>query len=442
MTTTPAADTSFEALLRFLYESHGSDFTGYKRSSLMRRVQKRLDQLHLDSYDEYVDYLEVHPDEHGVLLDTILINVTAFFRDAAAWEYLRAEVLPKLVQQTNGDEQIRVWSGGCASGEEAYTIAMLMAEHLGAEAFKQRVKIYATDVDEEALTHARAATYTAKQASAVPAKLLTRYFTHAGNRYTFHKDLRRIVIFGRHDLLQDAPISRIDALFRRNTQMYFNAEAQGRILSRLHFALREGGVIVLGKAEMLLTHANLFVPVDLKRRIFTRSAKTTMRERLLALGVQNGNAPANNGLGNGNDPTNGERVGAVLRDSAFETGAVAQIVVDDAGRLVLANEKARSLFSLSTRDVGRPLQDLEISYRPVELRSVIEQVYTEQRAIGIKDVVRSTAAGDQSFEVDVIPLLEGANKLGVSVTFNDVSPHKRLQNELKTAKKELEGAYE
>ena len=158
--------------------------------------------------------------------------------------------------QAGPTQPLRVWSAGCASGEEAYTLAMVLAEMLGPTEFRDRVKIYATDVDEEALTQARQASYTEREVRGVPPELLERYFEPTGGRYVFRKDLRRSVIFGRNDLVQDAPISRIDLLVCRNTLMYFNAETQARILARFHFALADGGVLFLGKAEMLLSHGS------------------------------------------------------------------------------------------------------------------------------------------------------------------------------------------
>src|SRR6185312_12230538 len=146
-------------------------------------------------------------------------------------------------------QPVRVWSAGCASGEETYSIAMVLAEAMEREAFRARVKIYATDADEDALNQARAATYSAAQVENVPADLLSRYFTRDGDRYVFDKDLRRSVIFGRHDLVQDAPISRVHLLMCRNALMYFNTEAQAKIVQRFHFALTDDGVLFLGKAE-------------------------------------------------------------------------------------------------------------------------------------------------------------------------------------------------
>src|SRR5262249_20936123 len=148
------------------------------------------------------------------------------------------------------DDPIRIWTAGCASGEEAYTLAIMFAEALGVERFQKRVKIYATDVDEDALARARQASYSLKDMEPLPPWLREKYFDQSGARFVFRSDPRRAVIFGRHDLLQDAPISHLDLLVCRNTLMYFNAEAQGRILTRFHFALSDEGFLFLGKAEM------------------------------------------------------------------------------------------------------------------------------------------------------------------------------------------------
>jgi two-component system CheB/CheR fusion protein len=245
-------DLKFDRLLQFLQQQRGFDFTGYKRPSLMRRVARRMQVAGVDGFDNYIDYLEVHPEEYAQLFNTILINVTSFFRDEAAWEYVKQEVVPQLLQAKGQNDHVRIWSAGCASGQEAYTIAILFAEAMGPEAFRERVKVYGTDADEEALNQARLAGYTQKDLEAVDPQLVQRYFEAAGGRYTFRPDLRRAVIFGRHDIVQDAPISRLDLLVCRNTLMYFNAETQARILQRFHFALNSdgngNGYLFLGRA--------------------------------------------------------------------------------------------------------------------------------------------------------------------------------------------------
>ncbi len=266
----PAALAEFESLLAYLKQSRGFDFSAYKRSSLMRRVLVRMQTIGAKGFASYLDTLQMDPEEFPRLFDTILINVTSFFRDTAPWECLRDEILPRLVGPPAAGDSLRVWSAGCASGEEAYSIAILLAEAMGFDAFRERVKIYATDVDEEALRQARRAVYGRRVAEHVPAPLLAKYFDRQDDRYTVIKELRRSVIFGRHDLLQDAPISRVDLLICRNCLMYFNTEAQTRILGRFHFALSSRGTLFLGKAETLLAQSAMFEAADMKRRIFVK----------------------------------------------------------------------------------------------------------------------------------------------------------------------------
>ncbi|GAB4346151.1 MAG: hypothetical protein Kow0099_27090 [Candidatus Abyssubacteria bacterium] len=261
-------DEQLEALLQFIKGNRGFDFTGYKRSSLTRRITKRMQSVNIDTFGDYRDYLEVTPDEFVHLFNTILINVTKFFRDPGAWEFLSKEVLPDLIQRKSPHEQIRCWSVGCASGEEAYTIAMVLAEAL--EKPENHIKIYATDVDEEALAQGRHGMYTADQLENVPAELREKYFEQAGEKYVFSKELRRSVIFGINDVVQNAPISHLDLLVCRNALMYFNAETQNRILACFHVALNDHGILFLGKAVTMLSRAHLFRPINLKWRIFRK----------------------------------------------------------------------------------------------------------------------------------------------------------------------------
>jgi two-component system, chemotaxis family, CheB/CheR fusion protein len=425
-----------EILLDYLRRSRGFDFTGYKRTSLGRRIERRMQTVGADSYLGYLDHLEVDPEEFTHLFNTILINVTSFFRDPPAWEYLSAEILPKLAADKRDDEPIRVWSAGCASGEEAYTLAMAIAEALGPEVVRERVKIYATDVDEDALNEARQARYTDKHVDGVPPELLERYFERNGQGdgqgYVFSKELRRSVIFGRHDLIQDAPISRIDLLVCRNTLMYLNSDTQSNVLARFSFALREGGYLFLGKAEMLLAHSNLFTAVDLKRRVFRKVPGATLRERLMVLAEAGERQPGSPG------PREDR-----IRDAALEAGTDAQIVVDAAGFLVMANTRARALFDLGADDLGRPFQDLELSYRPLELRSKIQQAYLERRPSPVHEVEWPARGGEVThLEVQVVPLTDGNQVLlGASVSFVDVTRSRRYKEELEHANQGLEDAY-
>ncbi|MEV8503226.1 CheR family methyltransferase [Actinoplanes sp. NPDC051475] len=425
-----SVDPDFETLLLYLKESRGFDFTGYKRSSLMRRVNRRMSQVAAADYPEYLDYLQVHPDEFTLLFNTILINVTGFFRDPDAWSYLRTQVLEPMVANGAPGQPLRVWSAGCASGEEAYTLAILLAEIMGADAFRERVKIYATDVDEEQLNEARQATFGQREMQAVPPELTGRYFEQTGNRFTFRKDLRRSVIFGRNDLVQDAPISRIDLLTCRNTLMYFNAETQAKILSRFHFALANGGVLFLGKAEMLLSHGTLFTPMDLKRRVFLRVPRVTPIA---------GPAFA--------EPLPEAAVGVAgldeLRTEAFAGSPLAQLGLASDGSVALTNRSLEKLFGVSSRDIGRPFRDLDLSYRPAELRRYIERAQLERRTLRITDIEYGRNGDLTHLEVEVSPLTgSDGSLLGVNLIFHDVTAARRLQEELEHANQQLEAAYE
>ena len=423
---------TLETLLEYLRMSRGFDFTGYKRPSLARRVTKRVQALNLQGFGDYLDYLEVHPEEFATLFNTMLINVSSFFRDAPAWECLRADILPKLLAAKTAGP-IRVWSAGCAGGQEAYSLAIAFAELLGTEAFCQRVKIFATDVDEDALSQARQGSYSLEDLEPLPAGLREKYFERAAARYVFLNGLRRAIIFGRLDLIADAPISRLDLLACRNTLIYFNLETQRQILERFHFALDETGFLFLGRAEMLLMHANLFTPVNLRQRIFVRTPKVALAEHPTF-------------LAQADDHEAGTRMSheVRLRALAIDAISVAQVVVDANDTIVLANEQVRARFGLSARELGRPLRDVELCYRPVELRPLLERALAERQPVGVANVERSGPDGQtRYYDVLVTPLLDdGSQPLGVAITFTDTTRYAQLREELERSHSELETAYE
>ena len=427
-------ESAFEALLDFLKRSRGFDFTGYKRSSLERRFRRRMDAIGCESYGNYLDYLEVHPEEYAQLFDALLINVTEFFRDPPAWQHLQEDVLPELLAAKDDTEPVRIWSAGCATGQEAYSAAMVLAEVLGEEAYRERVKIYATDIDEEALSTARQAIYPMKQLEGIPAELRARYFERAEQRLAFRKDLRRTVIFGRNNLVSDAPISRLDLLICRNTLMYFTAETQTRILRHFHFALRDHGVLMLGKSEMMISHRHLFAAVDLNRRIFRKLD----RPPSLHVPVT---GPANGAEAIELPLSENERAS---RDIALEIGPQPHVIVSRAGQLTFANLPARSLFGISIKDLGRSFHELELSYQPSELRAPIEEALRERRRISVGEVRFQPPQGEErTLEVSVVPLLpHGGEPHGVSIVFEDISRYVRLQQEVEGNRRDLELAYE
>ncbi len=428
--TAERSEMTLDLLLDFVKRTRGFDFTGYKRSTIERRVAKRMGELGLTSYDDYVDHLELHPEEFETLFDTILINVTGFFRDAATWDHLASDVVPQLLASRPPDAAIRVWSAGCASGEEAYTVAMVFAKALGESAFLHRVKIYATDVDEDALESARHGAYAARAVEDVPREALERFFERSDQRYTFRRDLRRAVIFGRNDLVQDAPISRIDLLVCRNTLMYFNAETQARVLRRFHFALDDDGVLVLGKSEMLITHADLFRPTDIKRRIFHKVVRPTMRDRVRVMATDLASAPVAG-------PAD------TLRESAYDLTSSAQVVIARDGTIAMVNDRARRMLGLSAKDVGRDFHDLDLSYRPVELRARIERIAEDRQPIAMEGVKwRSPAGHERTLDVRMVPIVSEGELLGTAVTYQDATDVVRLEADLIASRRDLAQAHE
>ncbi len=422
---------AFEALLQYLRQIRGFDFSIYKRTTLCRRVAKRMGEVHVGTFEEYGDYLEVHTDEFAHLFDTVLINVTSFFRDPEAWDVIARKTIPAILEAKPDGQAIRAWSAGCASGEEAYTLGILFAEALGEVEFRERVKIYATDIDEGALSVARQGSYPQRATESLTPEVRDKYFEQVDSRFVFRPDLRRSIIYGRHDLTVDAPISRLDLLVCRNTLMYLNAEAQRGVLDRFNFALGAEGALFLGRAEMMLSHPGLFQPVDMKARIFRR--------------IGDGEAPPPHPASvaeRGVVPTNGLRQ---LREFAFDASPVALVMLNMNGVVVSVNDQARAMFGIRSHEVGRPLQDLELSFRPVELRSRIEQAYAERRPIHLRSIERLFPDGAaQYLDVIIQPLPAGSDggPVGALIGYLDVTRYHTLQADLKRSSEELETAYE
>jgi two-component system CheB/CheR fusion protein len=425
-----AENGQLEALLEYVKENRGFDFSGYKRSSLRRRITRRMETVHCADFESYQQYLADNETEFGELFNTILINVTSFFRDGDAWSAIAEHVIPKILSDRGPADPVRVWVPGSASGEEAFTIAILLCEAMGEVGFRERVKIYATDVDLDALSIGRHAVFrrSALEETMTPERI-EQFFDVDDSTASFRTELRRSVIFGRHDLIQDPPISRIDLLSCRNTLMYFTAPAQMEILRRFKFSLRDRGFLLLGRAETLALRSNYFAPVDLKRRLFVaRSDGADQRHHVMHERVSE---------------TSVDRADIEVRVAGFEVGPAPQVLIDARGLLSGANQHARVLFGLTSQDLGRPLQDLELSYRPLELRSRIDTVVAERRQVIVRRVELPGGTEVRAFDVILAPLVfEGGEFAGTSVSFFEVTPQRRLEQELDRARGALDTAYE
>ena len=262
--------TQIVAIADVLRDRTGHDFHDYKPGTFLRRVRRRMQVTQSDAVDAYIARLRADPDEVGHLFQDLLIGVTRFFRDAPEFALVEREVIPRMLAGRGAGDHVRVWVLGCATGEEAYSIAILLREAMMALGVMPQVQIFATDIDGRALAAARVGRYTESIARDVPPERLARWFVREGNTYCVVKELREMCIFSAHNVIKDAPFSRIDLISCRNLLIYLNLELQDRLFPLFHFALQPGGVLFLGPSETVTQHVRLFAPIDRRHRLFRR----------------------------------------------------------------------------------------------------------------------------------------------------------------------------
>jgi PAS domain S-box-containing protein len=261
-------------ILAILRTRTRQDFSGYKKPTILRRVQRRMGLTRVDKTGDYAKLLRQSPSEVTALADDLLIHVTGFFRDAEAWEALRERVIAPLVAAREPEAAVRCWVTACSSGEEAYTLAILLVEESERAGKRLDIKVFATDMADRALGHARAGVYPGGIESEVSAERLDRFFEKDDAVYRVQQDLRERVVFAPQNLLQDPPFSRLDIASCRNLLIYLEPDVQQRVLALLHFGLREGGALFLGGSETIAGAEDLFEPIDKRARIFRRLGPT------------------------------------------------------------------------------------------------------------------------------------------------------------------------
>lgn len=250
------------------------DFRCYRKNMLLRRVQRRMGLNHVDQLAEYLELLRNNADEVDRLYRDLLISVTGFFRDTEAYQLLEQRVIPQLIEHSGSDAPVRVWIPGCATGEEAYSIAMLLIEQFSAAHKQPNIQIYATDIDENALDFARQGIYPESIAADIPAKRLAQFFIPINDHYQVNKQLRESVVFAAQNLISDAPFSKLDLISCRNLLIYLDPEVQRKVMSLFHFALHEDGFLFLGSSETVGRQVDMFEKVSKKWRLFRRIGPT------------------------------------------------------------------------------------------------------------------------------------------------------------------------
>ena len=253
-----------------LHSRLGRDFSDYKTGTLMRRIQRRMHVLQTDEIPYYVDQLRTSPHEADLLFRELLISVTRFFRDREAFEALETTAIPALLADPKSSVPVRVWVAGCATGEEAYSVAILLKEALLRSESRRTAQVFATDLDDRAITVARAGLYIGTIASDLSPERLERNFVKEDGNYRVAKDIREMCLFSAHDLVKDPPFSRVDLVCCRNLLIYFEPQLQQRVIATFHYAVRPGGFLFLGPSEGTASQAHLFAPYNKQHRLYAR----------------------------------------------------------------------------------------------------------------------------------------------------------------------------
>ncbi|WP_228242891.1 CheR family methyltransferase [Porphyrobacter sp. GA68] len=405
----PLADTAaqvadhIDQLCEAIKTTIGHDFVGYKRSTFVRRVERRMHVLGITSATEYIRQVQNDRTECDALFRDLLINVTRFFRDTEHFEQLRAKVVEPLVQGWSGEEELRVWVAGCSSGEEAFSIAMLFADAARRAQRSVPTQIFATDIDEQMLQIAREGTYPASSLADIPPAMREAYTIPQTDRFTVVPLIRDMVRFSNHSLIKDPPFSRVDLVSCRNLLIYFEERLQTQVMPLLHYALKPGGHLFLGPAETIGRFDNMFRPLDARLRLFERRPGSPAYPLPLPGPVRGATAP--------------ERTSSLLQSSAgrapddlavrrlVERYAPASVLVDHDGLILAAYGPLSRYFDFPTTRAGGTNA---ISLARPGLREVIGPLLRQGRDNGGRAIARDVEVageyGTQRVEVIGDPL--------------------------------------
>jgi len=436
------------------------DFRGYRTRMLARRIERRMSLSHFDRIGDYVVFLREHPDEIKQLFRDLLISVTNFFRDPEAFQALETEVIAPLVRAKEPDAPLRIWSAGCATGEEPYSLGILLLEHLAAEKRSCKMQIFATDVDDAALNVARQGIYPETIATDVSPERLGRFFIRADDAsYQVGKQLREIVIFARQNLITDAPFSKLDLIVCRNLLIYLEPEFQRKVVALLHFSLNEGGFLFLGPSETIGRHVDLFEPVSKKWRIFQRIGPARLEQVQVPIAAKvEPLVPTRRAAPSGAPP----------RPISFAELTHRLLLDRFAPVALLINRKYEILYFFGATDrylavpAGEPSQDLMAMARDglrTKLRAAIHKAVRENAPITLGSCQVRRNGDFYPVIVTIHPMQgpEGADGL-LLVTFQESDQEpiparppvglpeepvvRQLENELKATKEDLQSTIE
>lgn len=400
-----ASEPMLEEILLQLRSNTGHDFQHYKRATVLRRIERRLHVTGQADLAAYLHYLEQYPAESRALLADMLIGVTNFFRDREAFEALERHVLPQLVCERDpaeGADEIRVWSAGCSTGEEAYSLAMLVCEQLALEQRSHKVQVFATDLDERAIGIARSGSYPEAIVTDVPPSRLRQFFLKEDQHYRVRKEVREKVLFARHNLLSDPPFSQIDLIVCRNLLIYLDREVQRDILQMFHFALRPGGYLFLGSSESADMASELFAPVDKRNRIFRAldASNTGRRSGRQLAGTSAASMPLETlaKAKPGRKPSFAD-----LHYRALARRMPPSLIVDIDGNILHMSEGVGRFLQVAGGEPSRSLLNLVLPPLRLALRSTLFQARQGTEAVTSRPVDLAETMGKLQVEITVQP---------------------------------------
>ncbi|GHO97624.1 hypothetical protein KSF_076720 [Reticulibacter mediterranei] len=431
------------------------DFRPYKTSTILRRIGRRMTVTHNRSMREYAEYLKNSPEEVGQLVKAFLINVTQFFRDREAFAYLKNEIMPTLIATARGrDRVLRFWAAGCATGEEPYSLAMLITDLLGAELPEWSVKIFATDLDEAAINFARRGLYSDSMLKGMPTEYRDRFFERVDHGYRISKTLRQMIIFGQQDLSRSAPFPRIDLALCRNVLIYFTPELQEYVLNQFAFSLSPSGYLFLGKAETVRSIQSFYELVNKQWKVYrcTGNALPSMRRQTL-MNVDM-NAPRLEGAAInrqhrtiGKQPVDQEppapslEIGQLHRfnELLLRFLPIGVVVIDRTYRILTANGAARRLLGL--RHVAAE-QDFLHAVRGIpyyESRAAIDSAFRDRSTTQLPEIELDASAGGNgryiSLSISFMQLENGSPDLA-TICVTDVTQQVQVRQQLETVQAE------
>ncbi len=400
----------------------GHDFSDYKENTFIRRVLRRMQILRVDSAARFLERLRRDPSQIDLLFQELLIGVTQFFRDPKVWEALDAKVIPEILRSHPSASPLRVWVPGCASGEEAYTIAMLFREHIAKRAANIRVQIFATDIDIQALDAARAGWYPDGIAASIAPSRLERFFTRERGGYRINKEIRELCIFSAHNVIKDPPFSRLDLISCRNLLIYLNGDLQQRVVPLFHFALNPGGFLVLGLSENAGDHGKLFTRLESKAHIFRR--RSAVAARLPDLPFVH--APKVGRIGAAAARRQFDDEIGRSADRQIERRRPAYVVVDENADIIRFSGPTGRYIQHASGTASLNLFGLVDKSIRSEVRALVEKAIAERRRIEHEPVPLRTPEGRLNVSIVVEPLADAgvAEPLWI-VSFQPVGPSRR-----------------